>query len=633
MSSRLLQPLPASGPVSPASLVESDVGYRAAFAAAGIGMALVDLDGRWLRVNPALCRMLGYREDELLDRTFGDVTHPDDLESDLAHVRRLLAGATPSYELEKRYVRRDGDVVPARLTVAVVRDAEGRPRHFVALVQDISAQKRTEETLRATVETQQTIATAGLDLDRVLSLVVERARRITGADAAIIEMVDGEDLVYRAAAGSAMPFLGVRLQVSTSLSGLCVRTGTVLRCDDADDDPRVDAEAARRVGSRSMVVVPLPHLGRIVGVLKISSPDPHAFGERDVATLELLAGLIAASIANASEYEAKQALVVERTRALDALADAERALRAREARHRAAMAGMYDGFVVLEALPGPLGAPAADFAVVEMNDPAKAMLGMPGIDTEGETLRSLVPGAARGGVLAICRDVVTTGRRVDVEHRLRHARTVVEWVRIQAFPLEGETNAVALVVKDVTARKRVEAELRAEASRDALTGLLNRRGFEQAVEPLRAEAARDGRGDVLLYLDLDGFKPINDVFGHAVGDEALRTVAGILRHALRASDLVARFGGDEFVVYASVGVDASSESDGAVLRARVEQALAADNARAAAAGRPYAIRASIGAVALARGESLDALLARADDALYVEKRSRAGSGHASADDS
>ncbi|MGV3580075.1 ATP-binding protein [Brevundimonas sp.] len=109
-----------------------------------IGTALVGLDGSWLNVNAALQAFLGYRAEEFASLTFQDITHPDDLDADLALLERLLAGTIPSYQMEKRYIRKDGETVWAKLTVSLVRDETGAPRFFISHVQDIAARKAGE---------------------------------------------------------------------------------------------------------------------------------------------------------------------------------------------------------------------------------------------------------------------------------------------------------------------------------------------------------------------------------------------------------------------------------------------------------------------------------------------------------
>ncbi len=119
--------------------------FQLAFDHAPIGQAIVGLDGRWLRVNAALCRLLGYSEQRLLQTDFQTLTHPDDLEKDLDHVRRLISGELETYRIEKRYFRSDETVVLTDLSVALVRDASGAPLHFISQIVDVTAERELEQ--------------------------------------------------------------------------------------------------------------------------------------------------------------------------------------------------------------------------------------------------------------------------------------------------------------------------------------------------------------------------------------------------------------------------------------------------------------------------------------------------------
>ena len=129
-------------------LHQSEERFRGAFEAAAVGMALVDPDGKFLRVNRMLCEIVGYSEQELLRLDFQQITHPEDLDADLDYVRRTLAGEISCYRMEKRYIHKKGHVVWIVLSVSLVRDAEGRPLHFVAMIEDITPRKRAEEAVR-----------------------------------------------------------------------------------------------------------------------------------------------------------------------------------------------------------------------------------------------------------------------------------------------------------------------------------------------------------------------------------------------------------------------------------------------------------------------------------------------------
>jgi PAS domain S-box-containing protein len=131
------------------SPLSGDSLFQNAFEHAAIGMALVAPDGKWLRVNRSVCDITGYGENELLQRSFQDITHPDDLDLDLANVRKLLAGEIDSYQMEKRYLHKNGATVWALLSVSLVRDEDRQPRFFISQIQDITSRKESERQLGA----------------------------------------------------------------------------------------------------------------------------------------------------------------------------------------------------------------------------------------------------------------------------------------------------------------------------------------------------------------------------------------------------------------------------------------------------------------------------------------------------
>ncbi len=130
-----------------AELATSEERFRHAFEFAGTGMAIVGLDGRWMRVNKSMCEIVGYSESELLQKTFQDITHPDDLAADLGLLDELVKGRRRSYQMEKRYHHREGRIVWVRLNVSLVRDSAGQPVHFISQIEDITVPKQLAENL------------------------------------------------------------------------------------------------------------------------------------------------------------------------------------------------------------------------------------------------------------------------------------------------------------------------------------------------------------------------------------------------------------------------------------------------------------------------------------------------------
>ena len=165
--------------------------------------------------------------------------------------------------------------------------------------------------------------------------------------------------------------------------------------------------------------------------------------------------------------------------------------------------------------------------------------------------------------------------------------------------------------------RQLSLDVYAKAVKDALTGLYNRAGFFTLAEQYLLQARREKRHILLLFLDLDDLKAINDQFGHLAGDAALVETATVLRATFRESDVIARLGGDEFVVLALGQDDAALQ----VIQERLQKTLRETNARAE---HPFSLSFSTGALSFSAQEnlSIDQMLAAADQAMYIQKRKK-----------
>lgn len=149
-----------------------------------------------------------------------------------------------------------------------------------------------------------TLMNAGeIDLEPGISIIAEKAQVLTGATGAAIALRRGNEIVCRARTGRTAPDIGVRLQTDSGLSAECVRTGEVLLCDDAESNPHVDWATCRRMGVRSILVAPLRHFRRTLGVFEVLSSTPHAFDNNDVATMQFLSGMMVAAISRLSSLQ------------------------------------------------------------------------------------------------------------------------------------------------------------------------------------------------------------------------------------------------------------------------------------------------------------------------------------------
>jgi putative methionine-R-sulfoxide reductase with GAF domain len=157
-----------------------------------------------------------------------------------------------------------------------------------------------------TVPEEIEIHPAELDLEPAISAITERAQHLTRATGAAIALRSGDEIVCRARAGRTAPDLGIRLQTESGISAEAVRTGEIMLCHDAERNPRVDLASCRRLGVRSILVSPLRHYRRTLGVFEVLSSSPGAFDERDVATMQLLSSMMVAAISRISTLRQSQ---------------------------------------------------------------------------------------------------------------------------------------------------------------------------------------------------------------------------------------------------------------------------------------------------------------------------------------
>lgn len=263
-----------------------------------------------------------------------------------------------------------------------------------------------------------------------------------------------------------------------------------------------------------------------------------------------------------------------------------------------------------EALPIGICHLRLDRGVVYTNQPLRALLGP--VDSVATLLAALAPDDREPVRQAIAEAIV--GQESDLEvdvvagPEVRRGELTFRALRDDA----GTPSGLIVCAADVTDRNRLRSELEHKASHDALTGCLNRAAIVESID----RHLSDGRLLTMAYLDIDDFKDVNDEFGHAAGDEVLRTLALRLRRATRAEDRVGRIGGDEFVVVCPQG----KEPFGA--GALLERLAVALSGSVELAGQSILLEVSIGAVSTSERQVVDAedLIDRADRAMYERKR-------------
>ena len=600
-------------------------------------------DGALDYYNQHWTEYTGMSIEETLGWGWGPVLHPDDLQRCIeVWTNAYTTGA--AYEIEYRFKRASDGMYRWHLGRALpVRDWAGKIVKWFGTCTDINDQKqafadverkvldRTAELaaanasllaeieqrkllsqmqerdsarLNAIITTQCQLTEAKLELEKFFQLAVHRIEALTGATGAVIELVDGDVMVYRAGSGVALPHIGLRLKRDSSLSGLCVRDQAVLHCADSETDERVDRAACQRIGVRSMVVAPLFDEGKAIGVLKAMSSTPGAFSAADIQTLQLMAGLIASAIAHQTAFSVKENLLGE-------LEGAVAIIEANERRTRTVIESAHDAFVAI----------SGEGLVTDWNRQAEVTFGWTRQEALGQKLDLLIlPHRYRAAHVAGMKHFQSSGEGPKLNQRLQlHGlrKNGSEFpVELTISPIKAATGVeFCAFLRDITERISAEQSLLHMAQRDHLTELPNRRLFYDRLATAMARTRRAKKMMALIYLDIDHFKSINDRLGHGVGDALLKEFASRLQASVRVVDTVARLGGDEFVILLE---QLHAPADARIISAKILENVRGKNE---IDGHVLTITASLGGAFYA-GEDLsaDALIALADGALYRAKQ-------------
>jgi diguanylate cyclase (GGDEF)-like protein/PAS domain S-box-containing protein len=421
----------------------SEARFRSYFELPLIGITITSPDKGWLDANAKLCDMLGYTKDELITMTWAELTHPDDLAVDLAQFERVMAGEIDGYDLEKRFIGKDGHTVSTHLALQCVRRPDRSVNYFVVLLDDITERKQTETALQDSEARYQDLYENAPDM-----------------------------------------YLSVEPQ-----------TGRILQCNRT--------------------------------VLRVTG-----FAKHDL-----------------------------------------------------------------------IGRPVFDLYHPDC------------LDTARQAMHHFMKiGNVHDVELQICRQ---DGSRISVSLNVTAVRDAT-----------GNIVQSRSSWRDITERKRLEEQLQQQATTDGLTGIANRRRFIDLATVEIKRSVRLNHPLAMAIMDLDHFKSINDTYGHVIGDQALIALTRICQGNIREIDLLARFGGDEFVVL-------FPETTAGEAQAVMERLRLALNAQPIdLRGKPVALTISVGIAGLAsESMSLDTLLDHADHALYQAKdagRNRVVSGECTA---
>ncbi len=476
--------------------------FREAMAASALGMALISTDGQLLKVNRALCDMLGYTEWELTNLLWPQLLHPDDVAADANLQQLLLSNRQNSYRLEARYLCKNDKPLWVLIVVSMVRDDRGLPHYFVLQVENIDSRRHSEERERELFNRYLLAIEAG----QVGVWEYQPQQQILNWDERMFDL-------YGLERHHIMP--------SFSLWKSCVHP---------DDLPQL----------MQQIDLALRETNILDSEFRVIYPDDsihylrtHAMVERDAE-------------GNTSRMVGTNWDITELRALMNDLSHERELL-------RTTLLSIGEAVIMTD----------QKARIVFMNPAAERML----ICTNNNVLYCSIDEVmkvvdADGNPLPNPLYAALEQRRLvyldhDAYLQIIDGTTIA--IQDSAAPILRNNNELlggVLVFSDVTEMRSLQKRLGYQASHDPLTGLINRSAFETILQDVVKESVMTAGHSVLVFLDLDHFKQVNDTAGHAAGDELLKQLASLMNARMRASDIVARLGGDEFgLIFRNCSVD------------------------------------------------------------------------------
>ena len=525
------------------------------FENAPIGEALMGLDGGYLQVNQALCDITGYSRAHMLEMSASDISLPEDSEAEAIATARLLGGEIDKVMLEKQYLTATGVRGWATKSISLMRGEDGSPQHFIAQIQDITERKEQEQLLAA--ERRRSLATQ--TIGRIGSWEMDVSTHEVFWSDSLFELygIDPQDFDGNYEAVGPLIHPDDRQLVDAAVFA-CVSDGTPFdvrhRALRSDGEVRwFDASGARD-----------PNGYRVAG-----------------AVLDVTPQVLAAQ----------------------ALADGEE-------RFRLAFDTAPVGMAMIGLSERPSALLRVNPAMCALTGRTEAELCVLDLDAISHPDEVL---ANRAMIEELC---TGEGGNVQAEKRFRHPDGRTVWGQLAMSvvrPSDGRPFYGICLVEDITARKLAEEAVIHQSLHDPLTGLANRTLLYDRIEHALAASTRSRTPIGVLYIDLDGFKQVNDSAGHGTGDQVLVEAAARLRHTVRPGDTVARLGGDEFAI---VCVNLA-DLDG--LHAAASRVLESLRRPFQLAAGTFYVHGSIGLAISDETSSCDQVLADADAAMYAAK--------------
>ncbi len=579
------------------TLAISEERFRKLFEHAAIGVALIDTTtGKYIDINQRYCDFLGYSKEEMLRQSFQNVTDPEYVQENIDKNALLLEGKIREFTIEKRYIHKSGGKVWGELTVSPLwKPSEIQPTFVhIAVVQDITARKKAEEALRKSEERFKKLfdeAPLGISLNDSLTgqtyAINAKFANILGRT--VEEMLTSDWMSFTYPEDLQQDLDNMALVNAGKIPGF-----------------QMEKRYLRADGSLvwiKMTVAPIDIEG---------TENPH-----HLCMVEEITERKRFELIQNATYRITEAAIT--SDGIEALYESIHSILRELISAENLFIALYDSNNGLISFPyyvdqydqKPLEATVSQGLTGYVIRTGRSLLATPQIydqliqqgevepiGTKGEDWLG-VPLKSDGRIIGV---IVLQSYSQDTHYSQKDLE-LLEFVSTQ--------------IAQVIERKRLEEEIRNLSLTDELTGLNNRRGFMHLAEQELKLAHRNKRSMLLFFCDVDQLKVINDTFGHTQGDIALKEISTILKECFRDADIMARIGGDEFVI---LSLDDSRES-AVVMNQRIEAALDARNHQK---DLSYQLSLSVGAAQYdpVASPTISELLAKADSELYLQKQSR-----------
>jgi len=648
--------------------------FHAYFNHSIIGLAITSPEKGWIEVNNALCATLGYTRDELTRMTWTELTYPEDLAPDLAQFNRMLSGEISSYTLEKRFIHKDGHLVDTHMGVSLVRKPDGSVDYFMATMDDVSERKKTEAALRNSETEFRNLAEAMPQIvwiTRPDGWNIYFNQQWVDYTGLTLEESNGHgwnkpfhpndqqrawDAWQNATQNEATYSVECRLRRADGayrwwlIRGVPMRdsSGKILKwfgtCTDIEDIK----QTAQALQHTQALLANAEKIGRVGGwEIDIQTRqttwtetvyDIHELDGTDCLTVDeginyhtpesqpIIEQAVQRAIEHGEPFDLELEIITAKgnRRSVHTMGEADLA--------RGKVSGFFQDITERKRAEKGLQQAATVFGhtregititdgngtILDVNEAFTRITGYSREDAIGQNTKILSSGRQSAEFYKeMWNDLTARGYwSGEIWNRRKDGEVFAELLSISAIRNEqGVTQQYVAMFSDITAIKAHQSQLEHMAHFDALTNLPNRFLLADRLYQARAQAQRRQQHLVVVFLDLDGFKAVNDQYGHETGDQVLKILAKRFKEALREGDTLARISGDEFV---AVLTDLEDTSASLPLLNRLQAAAALP---VELGELSLSLSASLGVTFYPQAQDIDGdqLLRQADQAMYQAK--------------